>query len=55
MRVGFLLSNNAGALEQFQLLPRCVRLIRFSAIKELNVVELLIGNTQNTNLAILGE
>ena len=42
-------------LEQFQLLPRCVRLMRFSAIKELNVVELLICYTQNTNLAILGE
>ena len=42
-------------LEQFQLLPRCVRLMRFSAIKELNVVELLICYTQNANLAILGE
>ena len=53
--MGFLLSNNAGVLEQFQLLPWCVRLMRFSAIKELNVVELLICYTQNTNLAILGE
>ena len=42
-------------LEQFQLLPRCVRLMRSSAIKELNVVELPISNTQNTNLTILGE
>ena len=29
--------------------------MRFSAIKELNVVELLIGYTQNTYLAILGK
>ena len=30
-------------LEQFQLLPRVVRLMRFGTVKQLNVAKLLIG------------
>ncbi len=41
-------------LEQFQLLPWVVRLMRFGAVKQLNVAKLLIGYTQNTYLTIIG-